>query len=137
MEHENAQILRAIADGKNVQYSVGTVWLGSTHYGPWEDFDSSSVESCQSLLGVGKYKWRIAPKTINIAGYEVPEPCKVSLELGQDYFVPNLSTTGATRHTWAGSYTDFRFLDSNLVHLDQRSASVHGYALLEVSKGWW
>lgn len=137
MEHENAQILRAIADGKNVQYCVGTVWLGSTHYGPWENFDGTSIEACQSLLGVGNYKWRIAPKTINIAQHEVPEPHKVPLQHGQTYFVPNVSTAGATQRAWYDEPRDMHALESSLVHLDIRSATVHAKALLEVSKGWW
>ena len=128
MEHENAQILRAIADGKKVQYCVGTVWLGSTHYGPWEDFDSSSVESCQSLLGVGKYKWRIAPKTINIAQHEVPEPHREPLNSGQRYWVLS-PFAGPQRYTWDGTKDDFNALKGGFVHLTKEAAEAHYDAL--------
>ena len=128
MEHENAQILRAIADGKKVQYSVGTVWLGSTHYGPWENFDGTSVEACQSLLGVGKYKWRIAPKTISIAGYEVPEPQREPLNPGEKYWALN-PFAGPRRYTWEGGEGDQHALDNGFVHLTKEAAEAHYEAI--------
>jgi hypothetical protein len=132
MEHENAQILRAIADGKKVQYCVGTVWLGSTHYGPWEDFDSSSVEACQNLLGVGNYKWRIAPKTINIAGYEVPEPVREPLEEDTVYWVFS-PFAGASNVYWLDTERDYNALKGGFVHLTKEAAEAHYEALKSFS----
>ena len=128
MEHQNAEILRAIADGKNVQYCVGTVWLGSTHYGPWENFDCTSVEACQSLLGAGKYKWRIAPKTINIAGYEVPESQREPPEQETIYwtFTP---FTGVVRIGWYGTKDDYNALKGGFVHLTKEAAEKHYEAI--------
>ena len=144
MEHVNAEIIRttiraaaeilyAIADGKKVQYRYTT----TAEYGTWKDFDAKSVEACSNVLtGYPNVEWRVAPKTIKIGDFEVPEPCKAELVYGQDYYIPSL-TAGACWRTWNGDKHDVRALKSNLVHLDFQSAEIHAKALIEVSKGWW
>ena len=59
-----------------------------------------------------------------VGDIEVPEPCKVELEYGQDYYVPSL-TAGASWRTWNDDKHDARALKSNLVHLDFQSAEIH------------
>ena len=46
MEHVNAEILRAIADGKKVQYRDTTSVESWARNGPWKDFDVKSIEAC-------------------------------------------------------------------------------------------
>jgi hypothetical protein len=82
-------------------------------------------------------QYRRKPRTDKIAGYEVPEPCKVSLQLGQEYFVPILTSAIPIRRTWLFNQDDKHALASNLVRRDQQSAALHAKALIEVSKGWW
>lgn len=133
MEHVNAEILRAIADGEKVQYRKRHSSSG------WEFFDSSDGFLCWKLLKGSAIEWRIAPKTIKtikIGDFEVPEPCKVVLAYGQDYYIPHL-TAGADWRTWNDDKHDARVLKSNLVHLDSHAAALHAKALIEVSKGWW
>ena len=131
MEHVNAEILRAIADGKKVQYSsVIPKWLCSVHqYGHWEDFDSSNIEACWNLLTSSKLRrWRIAPKTIMIGEHEVPEPCREPLERGTVYwsFTPFM---GMVRSSWCGSKADFNALKSGFVHLTEEAAEQHYEAI--------
>lgn len=76
MEHVNAKILRAIADGKKVQYRNEVT-------GIWKDLDVSSIEPCWHLLAPGKLQWRVAPKTIKIGDREVPEPCWLPPRVGR------------------------------------------------------
>ena len=76
-------------------------------------------------------------RTVQISDFEVPEPCKVVLAYGQDYYVPLVSTAGAALRTWDGDKHDTYALKSKLVHLDFQSAEIHAKALIEVSKGWW
>jgi hypothetical protein len=81
--------------------------------------------------------YRRKPRTVKISDFEVPEPCKVSLEYGQEYYIPLMTTAGAALREWNGDKHDTYVLKSNLVHLDFQSAEIHAKALIEVSKGWW
>ena len=60
MEHPNAEILRAIADGKKIQYRpvVTGNWCKYTRI--WYDFDVKDAEACCNLLAAGKHEWRLA-----------------------------------------------------------------------------
>ena len=103
----------------------------------WEHGDGTDWTNCTAHPCWHKgHLYRRKPRTVQVGDIEVPEPCKVELEDGQDYFVPNL-TTGASLRTWYGYKHDVRALKSNLVHLDFQSAEIHAKALIEVSKGWW
>ena len=102
------------------QYNDGDTWIGCSIHPRW-------VPDCP---------YRHKPRTVQIGDIEVPEPCKVALEYGQDYYVPSL-TAGASWRTWNDDKHDARVLKSNLVHLDFQSAEIHAKALIEVSKGWW
>jgi hypothetical protein len=63
MEHVNAEILRAIADGEKVQYRHFSSPL------EWKSHDNEDTVLCWKLLaGSDIYEWRIAPKTIKIGG---------------------------------------------------------------------
>ena len=103
MEHVNAEILRAIADGEKVQYrdvAKGEDWVRN---GPWKDFDVKSVEACFNVLtGYPVVEWRIAPKTIQIGDYEVPEPCREAPEVGQKFWTVSPFTDVAD-FIWNGS----------------------------------
>ena len=128
MEHVNAEILRAIADGKEVQYrdvAKGEDWSWN---GPWEDFDASNVEACWNLLAPGKRRWRIAPKTIKIGDFEVPEPCREPLKAGQEFWAVN-PFSGPQKFDWDGSKDDYHALDSGFVHLTKEAARQHYEAI--------
>ena len=103
----------------------------------WEHGDGTEWTSCTAHPCWHKsHIYRRKPRTVQIGDIEVPEPCKVELEYGQDYYIPSL-TAGASWRTWNGDKHDVRALKSNLVHLDFQSAEIHAKALIEVSKGWW
>ena len=125
MEHVNAEILRAIADGKEVQYrhtSSGKDW---TLRGPWEDFDGKDVEACWSLLASGPcIKWRIAPETIKVGEYEVPEPCREVPETGQKVWAIH-PVNRVEPFTWYGSKACHDALESGFVHLTEEAAEKH------------
>ena len=119
MEHVNAEILRAIADGKKVQFRRTTqAWVG-----PWEDFDARA-EPCWNLLASGKHQWRIAPKTIKIGDFEVPEPCREAPKAGQEFCAVN-PFSGPQWFTWNGSGEDLHALESGFVHLTKEAAETH------------
>ena len=103
------------------QYNDGDTWIGCSTNPSW----------------FSDHFYRRKPQSIMIGDIEVPEPCKVELEYRQEYYIPLLTTAGASLRTWNGNKHDIYVLKSNLVHLDFQSAEIHAKALIEVSKGWW
>lgn len=121
MEHVNAEILRAIADGKKVQYRNAVT-------GTWEDLDVKDVVACMNLLAPVKLQWRIAPKIIKIGDVEVPEPCRVAPEIGETFWAVN-PFAGPERFIWDGYKGDGYALDSGFVHLTEEAARQHYEAI--------
>ena len=128
MKHANAEILRAIADGEKVQYRDvmrGEDWART---GPWKDFDVNSIEACWNLLAPGKNQWRIAPKTIKIGDFEVPEPCRAAPRAGEKFWTVS-PFTGTTSFTWDASTPCRRALEDGFVHLTEEAAQKHYEAI--------
>lgn len=115
MEHVNAEILRAIADGKKVQYRE--------HHSPsgWKFFHNDDSSICWHLLEGGAIDWRIAPETIKIGKYEVPEPCRVTPEVGFKFWVLT-PFGGAAFFIWDGSKPCYDALKGGFVHLTEKAA---------------
>ena len=77
------------------------------------------------------------PKTININGYEVPEPCKEPLEEGTRYFYVNtgaLSCEGGGISTWLNDFADRLRLQTGIIHLTREATKLHLKALLSFTK---
>lgn len=73
------------------------------------------------------------PRTININGFDIPEPQKSALHQGTEYFVPALNSQfGNITHrlTWHDSDNDELYLKNGLVHLTEEAAQIHNAALL-------
>ena len=123
MEHVNAEILRAIADGEKVQYRHFRNLL------EWETFDNEDTFVCWKLLaGSDVYEWRIAPKTVKIGDCEVPAPCWLPPEVGQKFWTVS-PFTGTTSFTWDGSTPCRRALEDGFVHLSEEAARQHYEAI--------
>jgi hypothetical protein len=134
MEHENAEILRAIADGKKVQYRNSTSVKDWIQHGPWQDFDARYVEACSDLLASGRLQWRIAPKTVKIGEHEVPEPCRAPLEPGRKFWVVT-PFGGAAHFTWDGTKPCYDALEGGFVHLTEKAARQHYEAIKSMLGG--
>lgn len=83
--------------------------------------------------------WKIKPKTININGFEVPEPVKQPLPNTTIYFIPNLSAlidTDAITDDfgWRSDDNDFLFLSRGIIHLTREAAELHAKALLSFTR---
>ena len=129
MEHPNAEILRAIADGKKMQYRWVVTGNGRNYTSIWYNFDVKDAEACCNLLqplgkAAGKHEWRLAPKTIKIGQYEVPEPVREPLNRGQKFWVVS-PFTGPDSYTWDGDEEDLFALESGFVHLSEEDARQH------------
>lgn len=81
--------------------------------------------------------WKIKPKTININGFEVPEPCREPLEYGTMYWIPMVTSIGRTLSVcfkYLGGEFDIYRLNQGLIHLTQEAAIAHAEALLSFTK---
>ena len=125
MEHVNAEILRAIANGEKVQYRNTT----SVENCNWKDFEVKNIEACWSVLtGTPVLEWRIAPKTVKIGDYEVPEPCREVPETGQKVWAIH-PINQVEPFTWYSSKACLHALDSGFVHLTEEAARQHYEAI--------
>ena len=70
-------------------------------------------------------------RTIRTGEFDVPEPERDPLEVGQTYYTLMFSSgLPVIDYNWVGDTTDFRFLDRGLVHLTKEAAELHAKALL-------
>ena len=76
------------------------------------------------------YKYHRKPKTININGFEVPEPMRVRPAVGDNYFYPHLLSGGVRTYPWVGDEIDQRAFKSGQCHLTKEAAESHLEALL-------
>lgn len=76
------------------------------------------------------------PTTININGYEVPEPVRSPLERGKTYWIPAIMFYNQMydNHVWGGDSFDVYFLNRGLIHLTEEAASKHAEALLSFTR---
>jgi len=106
---------------------------------PWElwEYKYKNDEKWSKLFE--NPKWDISnsyqreQKTININGFEVPEPCKVKPNKNNTYYIVNINA--ATNHyydenDWTDDSYDNRFFDRGLIHLSKENAIAHAKALL-------
>ena len=123
MEHVNAEILRAIADGKTVQYRNAVLGKHSI----WENFDVKSREACWALLANDiSIEWRIAPKGIRIGDVEVPEPCREAPTPDRKFCWVMNPFGGTTPFTWTDDSKGCRqALEGGFVHLTEEAAEKH------------
>jgi len=76
------------------------------------------------------YEYRRKPKTININGFEVPEPMRVRPALDDNYFYPNLFSGRVRIFSWKGDEMDVRAFKLGLCHPTEEAAGLHLEALM-------
>lgn len=76
-------------------------------------------------------QYRRKPRTININDFEVPEPVREPLKVGDVYYLP--APTWKQYHLsqamWTGGGNDYFYLERGLVHRTPEAAAIHGKAL--------
>ena len=77
----------------------------------------------------------IKPRTIMIGDMEVPEPCRVPLEMGQKYWLVAFEKDYIFDFAWEGDGSDFDWLKAARIHLTLEAAEQHRIALIKVSGG--
>ena len=109
-----------------VSYKEGANWYPLSKYQNW----NSKYNYRRKAV-----KLKPKPKTININGYEVPEPLQNAPEGGTMYWYPNTSDTHVSCSYY---YSHYQYhvdrLVNGLVHLTQESAQKHLEALLSFTR---
>lgn len=97
----------------------------TSHYGSDGSF-YTSYENCR------KNDLFMAPPPMrSINGHEYPEPVRVPLDDGQEYFlVDPYAKLSFTSMTWAGGVSDMRWLIRGLIHLTREAAEAHARAII-------
>ena len=74
-------------------------------------------------------KYRRKPKVILINGYEVPEPHRKPLEIGDAYWTFTFFFAGVTGIYWEGDSEDHNAFKNGFIHLTKEAAEKHHNAL--------
>lgn len=108
---------------------------------PWELWQYRYKESNvwqdppRALAFYSDLKYRRKPKTININGFEVPEPVREPLKLDSIYYIPAFYIDDKySLLPWEGSKSDLYALNNGLIHLTKDAAILHAKALLSFTK---
>lgn len=76
-------------------------------------------------------KYRRKPRTININGFEVPEPYRGELVEGQKYYYPAITKNHHVSVLFWGDYiNDNHIKNKGFLHLNEEAARIHAKALL-------
>lgn len=119
-------IFDALVNGQIIEVERGCEW---NKYGP-----TTILGFIQG--GVPPELFRIAPKTININGHEVPEPVREPLGDGCVYYIPAFDNTRLCTFCshWSGDSIDLLWLSRGLIHLTPEAAEAHAKALLSFTQ---
>lgn len=123
--HPQAEILRAIADGKTIERFVRplNVWLEA------------------GVKCVGNYPqgtFRIKPETMSINGHEFPEPVREPLGKGQEYWVVCIDRQEdalAVSYTWRDDEVDAMWMKRGLIQLTEEGAIAQAKAMIAAAGG--
>ena len=125
--HPQADILRAIADGEDIEAFYDEEWYG--------------VVPMTALRYIydGMIPLRIKPKIININGIEVPEPMREMPPEGTSVYWPGFGPDSGDTHTESadvGYYPTMLpdLLRKGLLHLTEEAAAIHANALLSFTR---
>lgn len=125
--HPYAHILRAIAEGKNIQ------WLGGD--ARWYDqaADTTLLEITSSEFSPARYRVHVE-NTIPINGHDVPKPLSEMPPKGTEVFWPSFGPNAGDDMTEQGEVGFYPtmlpdLLAKGLLHLTSEAASQHASAL--------
>ena len=125
-QHPYAEILRAIADGKEIE------WLGCDEVWSSQGADETLSEIVDTIFAPERY--RVKPETTNINGIEVPKPLAELQE--ETLFWP--SFTDNADENWVEEELRYRsqlleaLLKAGLLHSTYEAAAIHAKALISL-----
>ena len=121
--HPQADVLRAIADGEEIEVFFKEEWL-------W-----CRPERALLHASTQEFNLRVKPRTININGFEVPEPLRTAPGDGVVVWILYLTREGGVLKTQGHDRDALAFwLKAGICHLTQEAAELHAKALLSFTK---
>lgn len=105
---------------------------------PWKHFEvrrkGTFWDNCDIPCGFHEnLEYRLKPRTININGFEVPEPLRSVPAYGTSYFIIDLPDVEDM--TWTNVPDEYQWLKAGIIHLTREAAEKHLEALLSFTKG--
>ena len=114
-------VIKSIGEGADFMVSSDGI--------TWVDVDKAL--SALSFLGSCEFKEK--PRTIKIGDFDVPEPMRADIGIGNKYFAPSLASASAIGCTWLGDGRDYELLRNGLCHETSEAAEVHAKALIALT----
>lgn len=133
--HKHAEAMKLYAEDAATTDKPWELW--EYHYGTYGDEeDWRDLENNPKWNSNYNYRRKaVKPKTININGYEVPEPLQNAPEDGTVYWYPIIDNFDVSCSPYYCHYqTDINRLKNGLVHLTQEAAQKHLEALLSFTR---
>lgn len=135
--HKHAEAMKLYAEDAATTDKPWELWeYRSGTYGDeedWFDLENNPIWTKNSCYR----RKAVKPKTININGYEVPEPYRGSIGIGSKYYVADI-TNGSDNKVLAHFLDNFEYEESlmkkGLIHLTQEAAQKHLQALLSFTR---
>ena len=133
MKHKHAENMIAYAqDAMETEYPMERWEFKHVELGEWRDCTSTPAWRYD-------YEYRRKPRTININGFEVPEPVREKLGEGDAYYYVSFGSlytaNAASEARWyeAAGVSRLR-LDKGIIHLTREAAEIHAKALFSFTE---
>ena len=132
-EHPQAEILRAIADGKTIE---------GRRIGPdcatidCTTIDWTTIANPLTVIGNPIWELRVKPETMTLAGHKFPAPVRDPLEEGVLYSLVDTTFGPAFRRIlWANSLKDVEYLKRGLIQRTEEGAIAQAKAMIAAVGG--
>ena len=134
-DNATASLLREIADEMGRSPHEGSKeFEWAVLQNPFKINKDGWVELCRRAADPN-FTVRRRPRTIKIAGIEVPEPMRTAPPGGTTYWVADPRRFKAHRVQWDGVPSEYWCLRRGLCHLTKEAAETHARALIIASGG--
>lgn len=109
---------------------------------PWELWEIQPMVRHDKWTGLkdnprwaAHMRYQSKPVFININGFEVPEPIRKPLELGQHYYIVTIDNISLCSDLqWENDEYDMVYLNLGICHLTKEAAVLHAKALLSFTQ---
>lgn len=123
--HPKADLLRAIADGRQMQIKRPS---------EWRDCDASTALA--GLASVAPHHIRIKPDTVTINGIECPAPMVDAPEKRTICWAPTIDRMEQAGWVWHGTVDETLWLESGLCFVTKADAKAVAEAMLAPLRGY-
>jgi hypothetical protein len=103
---------------------------------PWLRWEYEEGFEWESLIGhpkwVKQFNYRRKQKTININGFEVPEPLRVAPKEGTMVYIVSITSGHPECYCWLNNYN--QLIEKGICHLTIEASNIHTKALLSFTQ---